>query len=170
MDARPATIDDIAALIETANGVVAEDRWVTPEPGDRRFDDEYWRASLTGVGGCVLVACSGAALVGLARLSRARDGRLQLGMMVRKGNRRRGYGKALLNAAIQWAAQSGPETLFLSVYKHNTPALELYRRTGFHELRIFPAYCKRGNGNTWDLVEMVLPLPGSAQDQQSGRR
>jgi RimJ/RimL family protein N-acetyltransferase len=54
-----------------------------------------------------------------------------LGMSVARDCRGLGLGGALLEAAIQWAADGGAEKIELSVFAHNAPALAFYERHGF---------------------------------------
>ena len=51
--------------------------------------------------------------------------------MVAKGARRQGIGRALLQAAIDWARDSGVRKLELHVFPWNEPAIKLYERFGF---------------------------------------
>lgn len=56
-----------------------------------------------------------------------------LGIAVAAPHRGRGIGSALMAEAFRWARRSGVEKIVLSVYPHNTAAIELYRRFGFVE-------------------------------------
>src|SRR2546423_4143491 len=75
------------------------------------------------------------ALIG--RLSLARDTHpasthvADLGLMVAKDARRQGVGKALLEAAVEWARASEIRKLELHVFPWNEPAIGLYERFGF---------------------------------------
>jgi ribosomal protein S18 acetylase RimI-like enzyme len=52
-------------------------------------------------------------------------------LVVREPFRRRGYGRALLDAAERFARHSGASELRLGVLSANRTALEVYRRAGF---------------------------------------
>jgi putative acetyltransferase len=57
-------------------------------------------------------------------------------MSVRASHRRRGIGRALLEAGIEWARGIGITRLELYVFADNAPAIALYEALGFqHEGR-----------------------------------
>jgi ribosomal protein S18 acetylase RimI-like enzyme len=150
---RPATNADVPALVELGNAVVAEDRWVSRQPGQEFVEQDFLQ--LVDVpDGAQFVAVIRGEIVGLVRLRKEADGRMHVGMSVRLESRRKGVGRALLRAASKWARERVSE-LYLTVYSHNLPAIELYRRSGFRQVEYRPAYCKRRNGDAWDLIVMV---------------
>lgn len=61
-------------------------------------------------------------------------------LAVARASRGKGIGSALLEALIDWAAESGFRTLHLEVRAGNRPALGLYRRFGFAQAGIRPGY------------------------------
>ncbi|HSD88662.1 MAG TPA: GNAT family N-acetyltransferase, partial [Kofleriaceae bacterium] len=54
-----------------------------------------------------------------------------LGMSVKQGWRRKGVGRALLTAALEWAPTAGIKRVELYVYARNAPAIALYEGFGF---------------------------------------
>ena len=138
---RPANVADAEALTRLAEAVSAEpEAWLISADGDWRSVGEerrYLRAVRRYEHAAVLVAerVADGAVVG--RLSVARDTHpasahvADLGLMVAKEARRRGVGRALLAAAVDWARESGVRKLELHVFPWNTPAMELYERFGF---------------------------------------
>lgn len=56
---------------------------------------------------------------------------LMLGMSVARDCRGLGLGGALLESALQWAAQGDALKVELSVFAHNAPAISFYERHGF---------------------------------------
>ena len=59
-----------------------------------------------------------------------------LGMSVRADVRGQGVGRALLDAALEWAPTAGLTRIELYVYARNLPAIALYEKAGFqHEGR-----------------------------------
>lgn len=55
------------------------------------------------------------------------------GMWVAPSHRRKGIGRALLDAVIAWAKEQGAQRLELGVSEGNTPAIHLYEQLGFVE-------------------------------------
>ena len=103
------------------------------EVGDER---RYLKAVRRYPHAAVFVAeRSDGAMIG--RLSLARDTHpasthvADLGLMVAKDARRQGVGKALLEAAVEWARGNGVRKLELHVFPWNEPAIQLYERFGF---------------------------------------
>jgi GNAT superfamily N-acetyltransferase len=47
--------------------------------------------------------------------------------------RKQGYGKAVVNAILNWAKQNGAHTSYLQVMCNNPPALHLYEKIGYKE-------------------------------------
>lgn len=75
--------------------------------------------------------------------------------------RRRGLGRALVDAASGAAQMAGARTLFLEVAHDNAPALALYEAAGFARAGLRRGYYDLGGGNTADAVVMRLDLgPG----------
>lgn len=72
--------------------------------------------------------------------------------------RRRGFAKALVQAAAGAAQIAGAESLFLEVAVDNAPAVGLYRATGFTEAGLRRGYYDRGGGNRVDALVMRLDL------------
>jgi ribosomal-protein-alanine N-acetyltransferase len=68
--------------------------------------------------------------------------------------RRRGFGGALVDAAVAYARESGIRLVVLEVRRSNRAALQLYRRVGFAAMGVRRAYYTDGE----DAVEMLLEL------------
>ena len=146
IEIRPAVPDDAAALIAHLKALahepginipLAPDEITLTVPEERErlasFDDNP-RATL-------LVAMRGAELLGeltVRGLSnrRAVQHVASLGMSVRADARGQGVGGALLEAALEWAAEHGFTRVEIYVYARNAPAIALYEKHGFvHEGR-----------------------------------
>jgi RimJ/RimL family protein N-acetyltransferase len=137
---RAATPDDAQALTRLAEEVSAEpEAWLISADGEwRSVGDErrYLKAVRRFPHAAVFVAeRADGAIVG--RLSVARDTHpasshvADLGLMVAKDARRQGVGRALLEAAVEWARTAGVRKLELHVFPWNEPAIALYERFGF---------------------------------------
>ncbi len=59
---------------------------------------------------------------------------------VKRSERGRGYGDALLKDALSMAKSAGAEVMFLEVKSTNTPAAGLYEKTGFTREGVRKAY------------------------------
>jgi putative acetyltransferase len=154
-EVRVAAEDDIDAIVEIANAVVTEERWVSREPGGTPFMRGDFLPSLHGKDRALFVACEGPEIVGFLRVRIEADGFHQFGMMVRAGRRGCGFGKALVIAAIGWAREHGIPALYLTVYAHNEAAQALYRALGFVETATLPAHSTRRNGDVWNAIVMM---------------
>ena len=78
----------------------------------------------------LLVAEDGANVVGWCRLFPTDEGALELGIGVVAPYRRRGLGRALLGAALEWASARGMPVV-LETRTDNAPAIRLFTRSGF---------------------------------------
>jgi RimJ/RimL family protein N-acetyltransferase len=152
---RPADPSDAEALTRLAEAVSAEpEGWLISANGEwRSVGDErrYLKALRRYPNAAVFVAeRSDGAIIG--RLSLARDAHpasahvADLGLMVAKDARGRGVGRALLQAAVDWARGATIRKLELHVFPWNKPAIELYQRFGFEQEGYRTAhYCRAGN-------------------------
>jgi RimJ/RimL family protein N-acetyltransferase len=165
LEARPATIDDIPAMVDILVAVAAERMWIGTEPPvDRERRAHQYEAAIGGEGAAFVAVADGEVVghLGVHGSSGARD----LGMAVADGWRGKGAGSALLAAAVAWAReQPDVHKLGLEVWPHNGAAIALYRRFGFAiEGRRRRQY-RRRSGELWDSIVMGLVLdetsPGS---------
>jgi RimJ/RimL family protein N-acetyltransferase len=136
---RQAEPGDAQALVSLARAIGAEPGgWLITRNSWRSTSDErrYLRALRRHAGAAVFVAETPAGEI-VGRLSIARDVHpasrhvADLGLMVAAGQRRRGIGWGLLEAAVRWAQESDVSKLELHVFPHNAPAIALYERFGF---------------------------------------
>ena len=156
--ARPA---DAAALVALAEAVGSEpEGWLVTDGSWRSVGEErrYLRSIVRYPHAAVFLAEDGELVVG--RLSLARDPHpasahvADLGLMVAASHRRRGIGRALLDASAQWARASGVRKLELHVLPHNTAAIALYEAFGFRREGVRQGHYHR-NGRDLDAVLMA---------------
>jgi RimJ/RimL family protein N-acetyltransferase len=161
---RHAEAGDADALVALARAVGAEEEgWLITfgewrSPADER---RYVRAVRRSSHGAVLVAEVGGRIVG--RLSLARDPHpasnhvADLGLMVAREERRRGLGRALMEAAESWARAHAILKLVLHVFPHNAPAIALYEQLGYREEGTRRKHYRRG-GEFLDAILMAKEL------------
>jgi RimJ/RimL family protein N-acetyltransferase len=159
MRVRRAEPSDAEALADLGDAVGSEpEGWLVTTNGWRNVADErrYLRAIRRYPNAAVFVADDDGVVVG--RLSVARDQHpacrhvADLGLMVAASHRRRGIGTALLEAAVDWARDSGVRKLELHVFPYNTGAIKLYERFGFTQEGYRHAHYKRGD----EYVDAIL--------------
>jgi RimJ/RimL family protein N-acetyltransferase len=151
---RPADPSDAEALVRLAEAVSAEpEGWLITTDGEwRSVGDErrYLKAVRRYPHAAVYVAERDSQIVG--RLSLARDTHpasahvADLGLMVAADARRQGVGRALLDAAVEWARSAGVRKLELHVFPWNEPAIALNVRFGVAREGERKAHYRRGDG------------------------
>jgi L-phenylalanine/L-methionine N-acetyltransferase len=165
---RAAEPGDAEALTRLAEAVSAEpEGWLISADGEwRSVGDErrYLKAVRRYPHAAVLVAeRSDGAIIG--RLSLARDTHpasshvADLGLMVAHDARRRGVGRALLEAAVDWARATGIRKLELHVFPWNEPAIQLYETFGFEREGLRRGHYNRA-GQDVDAILMAYRLVG----------
>ncbi len=86
------------------------------------------------------------------------------GIEVAPAHRRRGLGRAIMAALLEWGAELGATTAYLQVLGHNEPALALYDSMGFHDpprLRLPDARSSIAEGaSAVDLSHLVSQIYG----------
>src|SRR4051794_2072398 len=151
---RPADPSDAEQLTRLAEAVSAEpEAWLITTNGEwRSVGDErrYLKAVRRYPHAAVYVAEDSIDGAIIGRLSLARDAHpasahvADLGLMVAADARRHGVGRALLEAAVEWARTAGVRKLELHVFPWNKPAITLYERFGFEREGLRKRQYKRG--------------------------
>ena len=164
-EVRPATVDDVPALIELLAAVAGEGRWLAAEPD---FDREARAALVTetvraGASGgdpyaVFVVADDAGQLIGDLNIGLRSYGVAELGMMVADGHRGQGIGSALLTAGIDWARARGAHKVGLEMWPDNTAARALYEKFGFVEEGMRRNHYRRRDGELRSAVIMGLLL------------
>jgi L-phenylalanine/L-methionine N-acetyltransferase len=158
---RHAEPSDAEQLTRLAAAVSAEpEGWLISVAGEwRSAGDErrYLKALRRYPHAAVFVAEDGdGTLVG--RLSVGRDPHpasthvADVGLMVARGARRQGVGKALLQAAVEWARNAEVRKLELHVFPWNEAAIALYEAFGFER----EGYRKRHYRRGGEYVDAIL--------------
>jgi putative acetyltransferase len=163
---RAADPGDAEELTRLAEDVSAEpEAWLISTDGEwRSVGDErrYLKAVRRYAHAAVIVAEARDGRV-VGRLSVARDTHpasahvADLGLMVAKDVRRQGVGWALLEAAVEWARESGVRKLELHVFPWNEPAIRLYERFGFEREGYRKAHYHRA-GEDVDAILMAFAI------------
>lgn len=160
---RRADPSDAEQLTRLAEAVSAEpEGWLISVAGEwRSAGDErrYLKALRRYAHAAVFVAeLDDGTVVG--RLSVGRDPHpasshvADLGLMVSIDARRQGVGTALLQAAVDWAAEAGVRKLELHVFPWNHAAIALYDRFGFEREGYRKGHYRRG-GEDVDAILMA---------------
>jgi RimJ/RimL family protein N-acetyltransferase len=161
---RQATPGDATALVRLAREVGAEpEGWLISTTEWRGAGDErrYLRSLRRSRDAAVFVADTSEGIVG--RLSVGRDPHpasshvADLGLMVAKGHRRRGIGRALLEQAVEWARGAKVSKLELHVFPHNEPAIQLYDAFGFRREGYRQGHYRR-DGDVVDAILMAFDV------------
>jgi RimJ/RimL family protein N-acetyltransferase len=153
-----------AAVSAEPEGWLIGDEWRSV--GDER---RFLRVARRHPDAAVYVAELDGELAG--RLSLGRDPHpasahvADLGLMVDARFRRRGVGRALLEAAVAWAGESDVTKLELHVFPWNEPAIALYESFGFEREGYRKAHYRRPDGYA-DAILMALQVPKSPRGQQ----
>ena len=166
---RRAEPGDAAALVALGSAVGREpEGWLITSEGWRGVNDErrYLRALKRFPHAAVFVGEAEGRIV--ARLSVARDQHpashhvADLGLLVAAGYRRQGVGRALLEAAVEWARESRIRKLELHVFPHNEPAIRLYDQFGFEREGYRRAHYRRA-GEDVDAILMAYVVDENPQ-------
>jgi RimJ/RimL family protein N-acetyltransferase len=157
---RAAEPRDANELKVLGDAVAAEpEGWLATSNGWRSATDErrYLRAVRRYPHAAVLVAEAEDGRV-VGRLSIARDQHpasrhvADVGLMVDAAYRRRGIGRALLEAGVDWAREAGIAKLELHVFPWNEAAIALYENFGFVREGVRRKHYRRGD----ELVDAIL--------------
>ncbi len=122
-------LSDLPAVMET-------DRRSFPAP----WSEEIWRQEITGPFGLYLVLEEGDNLSGHIGLKLISGEAHVVTLAVRPERRRRGFARALIEAALGDPVSAGARYLHLEVRPSNVAARVLYRSLGFDETGVRPRY------------------------------
>ncbi len=132
----------------------------------RPVTEPYWQRKWgirDAVGGEIVAYCS---LTGAELPAELHRARVALG--VEPAFRRRGFGLALLRAAVAFAREAGLAWIDLTVLAHNEPALALYRKLGFVEVGRSADRFRVGATSIEEIaMTLALDRPAPARDHLS---
>lgn len=131
---------------------------------DQAWGEDAVAEVLSMPGAFGFLACEGERPTGFLLCRRAADEGEVLSMGVAPGERRRGLGRRLLEAALEAAAAADVRALYLEVGKDNRAARALYQKQGFSAVGKRKNYYQRLSRPGVDaliLVRRIGPPPKS---------
>ena len=158
---REATVADAATLVAHLKELATEPGINIPLAPDEVISVEHEKAVLKDFHdsprALMLIAEDDGQLVGELSLKAVSSRRAvqhvaTLGMSVKHAHRRKGVGKALLDAALAWAPSAGIKRIELYVYARNAPAIALYESCGFQVEGTRRGFIKEGDTYLDDVV------------------
>ena len=156
---RPTRESDAHAVVALLADIAREDRWIATEwPFEVAEREAAFRDALLEREIVSWSALDGPELIGELNARHIDAFEPDLGMMVAASHRGRGVGRALLEAAIGWAAARKTSSLALRVFPDNDAAIALYRKLGFVELGTDRAAVPRRDGTARDAIRMRKTL------------
>lgn len=160
---RPATLDDVPALLDIHNDAVRRLAAIWTDKQETLADRQAWFTDRTGAGLPVLVAVDGAGTIlgyGSYGPFRAKEGyrlTMEHSVYVTEAAQGRGVGKALLQRLIGEAKASGVHVLVGAIDAENATSIALHARLGFETTGRLPQVGFKF-GRWLDLVLMTLIL------------
>jgi L-amino acid N-acyltransferase YncA len=152
---RAARAADARAMAEIFAEVAQERTGIAAEPP---VDVDERAARFARSADQSVVAVAGGHVIGTLQVEVSAHGFGELGMLVVRDWRGRGVGRALLQAAIDWARGQRLHKLCLEVFADNEAAIALYRSCGFVEEGRRIRQYRRANGELWDSIVMGRAL------------
>jgi ribosomal protein S18 acetylase RimI-like enzyme len=159
---RPSHDDDAPGLATLIDTVAAEGEFIVAVPGEPDTIEQSARlVSIVREGGLSLSLEVDGALAGNVMVHR-RAGRHyahvgEIAILVGNEYRREGFGRTLMEMAIEWSRAVGIAKLGLHVFPDNRHAIALYRSLGFSDEGMARREVRMPSGDR-DVLHMALAL------------
>jgi len=159
---RPSQSEDARALADLRDSVAAEGEFIAAVPGEHSaLEEELAMTALVGEGGLSLTLEVDGAVTGHLMVRRRRGPRYshsgEIAIIVHNTQRGLGFGRMMMQMAIDWAGAVGVTKLGLGVFPENGRAIRLYRSLGFEQEGVARAEVRMPDGQR-DLLLMGLLL------------
>ncbi len=170
MRVRPAIVEDADALAGAMAAIAEEGSWLAAEaPVDRAAAALRFHTAIVSPEHAVWTLLDGDGdgdgdgdderVVGCAALHpTAADGVLSLGMLIVASARGRGGGRALLDAARDWAGRDGAHKIELEVWIDNARAIAFYAGAGFVVEGLRRDHYRRRDGRLRSVLIMATAV------------
>jgi len=164
MHVRRATPDDTEAFAAVIVAVAGEGRWIATEP-PVDVDDQIARVhAMLAAGDVLFVLGDGRRIAGTLGLNGTRAaGVVSLGMAILVEERGKGYGRLMLQTAIEHARTMAVHKVELEVWPDNERAIALYEAFGFETEGVRRDHYHRRDGSLRSSRMMALLLEGYYQ-------
>jgi RimJ/RimL family protein N-acetyltransferase len=161
---RAAISEDADTLARIIAAVAEEGLIATEPPVDIQMRAGRFQQVIEGKGlDATWVLESDGEIVGNAGLKESQTpGVLSLGMAILPAARGMGGGRALLEAALEYARSTGAHKVELEVWTDNARAIGLYASTGFEVEGLRRDHYRRRDGSLRSALLMALLLPPKA--------
>jgi L-amino acid N-acyltransferase YncA len=166
LNLRSARAEDLPGISQIHNEVVGSSNAIFNELPETLEARRVWFGERTAAGLPVLVACSGAEILGFASYGPFRPWAgyretVEQTVHVRGDSRRMGIGRALVGALIEDARGRGMHAIMAGIDAGNEPSIALHRAFGFVEVGLLPEVgLKHGARLDLLLMQLLLSPPG----------
>lgn len=157
---RPARVADVEAMVQVLATVAEEGSIGTEPPVDRDALRARLHATVIGEGASAMwVLERDGRVVGQIGVHETRAAHVfSLGMAILPEGRRRGGGRALLQAVLEHARAHGAHKVELEVWPDNAPAIALYAGAGFEVEGLRRDHYRRRDGSLRSTLLMAILL------------
>ncbi|WP_433798844.1 N-acetyltransferase family protein [Actinomycetospora sp. CA-084318] len=146
MELRRATEGDAASMAAVVATVAPEDTLGAQPPVDVEARAHGFRELIAAGTGAAWVLIEDGAVLGYLTLMPRTPGVFGLGMAIVAAGRGRGGGRALVEAALEWARAGAAHKVDLEVWPDNTRAIALYAAAGFVVEGLRDRHYRRADG------------------------